>query len=48
MRQANSLGVRFAVIIGEEEIKTGTVVLRTMATAQQKTVPVNDLPGLLK
>ena len=48
MRQANSLGVRYTVIIGEEEVKTGTATVRDMANAQQKTVPINDLPGLLK
>ncbi len=48
MRQANSLGVRYAVIIGDEEIKTGTATVRDMANARQKTVPFNDLPGMLR
>jgi len=48
MRQANSLGVRYAVIVGDEEIKTGTATLRDMVNAQQKTVPIIDLPGMLK
>jgi histidyl-tRNA synthetase len=48
MRQANSLGVRYAVIVGDEEVKAGTVTVRDMMNAQQKTVPLNDLPGLLK
>ena len=48
MRQANSLGVRYAVIVGDEEIKTGTATVRDMVNAQQKTVPINDLPGMLK
>jgi histidyl-tRNA synthetase len=47
MRQANSLSVRYAVIIGDEEVKTGTVTLRDMSNARQKTVPAGDLPGLL-
>jgi len=48
LRQANTLGARHAVIIGEQEIKSGTVILRDMTTAQQKTIPLNQLQGLLK
>ncbi|MBI2854057.1 MAG: histidine--tRNA ligase, partial [Chloroflexi bacterium] len=47
LRQANSVGARHVVIIGEQELQTGTVILRDMATAQQKTMPINELPGLL-
>ncbi len=35
LRQANSAGVRYAVIIGEEDIKSGSSVLRDMATSQE-------------
>ena len=48
MRQANSLGVRFAVIVGDEEVKAGTATVRDMVNAWQKTVPLSDLPGLLR
>jgi len=48
LRQANTLGARHAVIIGEQEIKSGTVMLRDMTTAQQKTIPLNQLQGLLQ
>jgi len=48
MRQANTLGVRHAVIIGEEEVRNRTASLRDMANARQKTVPLSELPGLLK
>ncbi len=47
LRQANNLGVRQAVIIGEQEVNSGTVVLRDMTTSQQKTVPVAQLEGEL-
>jgi histidyl-tRNA synthetase len=47
MRQANSLIVPYVVIIGDDEVKTGTATLRDMAKASQKTVPIGDLPGLL-
>jgi len=48
MRQANSLGVRYTVIVGDDEVRAGAVTVRDMANAQQKTVPLGDLPGLLK
>ncbi len=47
LRQANNLGVRYAVIIGEEEVKSGSVSLRDMTTSQQKTVTTGELPGYL-
>jgi len=43
LRQANALGVDYAVIIGEQEIKSGTVILRDMANARQKTIPITEL-----
>ena len=48
MRQANSLGVPQAVIIGDEEVRAGSAILRDMANARQETVPRGELPGLLK
>ena len=48
LRQANALGVRFTVIIGEDEVKAGTAMLRDMASAQQEPIPVKDLVERLK
>lgn len=48
LRQANNLGARYAVIIGEEEVKARTVILRDMANAEQRTVPTSQLQELLK
>jgi len=48
LRQANNLGVRYAVIIGEQEIKTSTAILRDMTTSEQKTVPISQLEKLLR
>jgi histidyl-tRNA synthetase len=48
LRQANNLGVRYAVIIGDEEIGTGTLVLRDMAGGQQQTVAMDDITGLVE
>ncbi len=48
LRQANNLGALQTVIIGEEEVKTGTVILRDMTTSQQQTVPLTRLEGKLR
>ncbi len=48
LRQANNLGVHHTVIIGDEELKNGTASLRDMATAEQKTVSIKELPQFLK
>ncbi|MCH8864782.1 MAG: histidine--tRNA ligase [Chloroflexi bacterium] len=47
LRQANSAGVRYAVIMGEEEIRAGKVILRDMVNAEQQSVPMSELPALL-
>jgi len=47
LRQANGAGVRYTVIIGEEEIKAGTVQLRDMTTSQQQNMSAEQLKGIL-
>ena len=48
LRKANTLGAYQAVIIGEEEIKNDTVILRDMTTSQQETIPLSQLEKLLQ
>ena len=48
MRQANNLKISRVVIIGEDEVKAGTALLKDMTNSQQETVKLADLPGLLK
>ncbi len=48
LRQANTLGACHTVIIGDQEVKTGTVVLRDMTTAKQKTIPLTQLEEELR
>ncbi len=48
LRQANSSGVRYTIIIGEEELKAGAVQLREMSTSQQQNIPLASLVELLK
>jgi histidyl-tRNA synthetase len=43
LRQANALGARYAVIIGEDEVKGGTVTLRDMTGASQENIPASAL-----
>jgi histidyl-tRNA synthetase len=48
MRQANALGARYAVIIGDEELKTGLATVRDMLQASQQAVPFRGLGEFLK
>ena len=42
MRQANALGVAYAVVVGDDEIQRGEVMLRNMADSSQTTVKTED------
>jgi histidyl-tRNA synthetase len=48
LRQANALNVRYTLIIGEDEVKAGTVTLRDMSRACQETVSRSGLAKRLK
>jgi len=48
LRQANSLKIPKTVIIGDDEVKTASVILRDMATSQQTTVSMKELAALLR
>jgi len=48
LRQANRLGARYALILGEDELKSGTASLRDMTTSQQSLIHLSELPGALK
>ena len=43
MRRADKLGVRYTVILGDDEIAKGTAVVRDMATKAQSDVALSDL-----
>jgi len=47
LRQANALGAAYALIIGEDEVGSRTVVLRNMEKGEQQKVPANEVLGLL-
>ena len=48
LRRADKCGVRFVVIIGEDEINKGKAAVRDMKTKQQKEVEFGDLVNSLK
>jgi len=43
LRQASSLGVRYTLIIGDDEIKSGSVIVRDMVKGEQQTVPQDTI-----
>jgi histidyl-tRNA synthetase len=43
MKQANRLGAGRVLIVGESEMKSGTVVLRDMATKNQREIPLDTV-----
>ncbi len=45
MRLADKLMAKSVVIIGDEELKSGTVILRDMATKEQRSVSEDELAG---
>lgn len=47
MRKANKSGARFALIIGEEEMKQGAATLRNMETSEQKSAPFSRITDIL-
>ncbi|MGB2853189.1 MAG: histidine--tRNA ligase [Dehalococcoidia bacterium] len=48
LRQANALGAAYALIIGEDEVREGTAVLRNMEKGEQRKVSMDEVVGLLE
>jgi histidyl-tRNA synthetase len=48
LSRANKIGARFAVIIGENEIAKGVVVLRDLAASTQREVPEADISAAVQ
>jgi histidyl-tRNA synthetase len=48
MRRADKLKARYVLILGEEEVKKGRVVLRNMEDKSQEELPMDNLLNLLK
>ena len=47
MRQANALGIPYVVILGDDEIGRGEVVIRDMLTSTQEARPLSEFLGSL-
>jgi histidyl-tRNA synthetase len=43
MRQASALGVESVLILGDDEVRDGTVAVRDMTTSSQQVVPLDSL-----
>jgi histidyl-tRNA synthetase len=48
MRQANSLGIACALILGEEEVSKRNVILRDMRSGEQKIILLTEIARFLK
>ncbi|HEX9771851.1 MAG TPA: histidine--tRNA ligase [Steroidobacteraceae bacterium] len=48
MRQANALGARFALVLGERELADGSVSVRDLAAQSQEIVPAAEVLGRIK
>ena len=44
MRRANKYGARYVLMIGEDELHRGTVVLRDMEERRQQEIPLLSVP----
>ena len=47
LRQANNLGIPRVAIIGEDEVSSGTVMLRDMTSSRQESMPVGKFLELV-
>lgn len=48
MKQANKLGAKYSVILGEDEIADGVAMLRSMEDSSQAKVPMNQVAEKIK
>ena len=43
LRQASALGTNYAIIVGEAELETCTIILRDMTSGEQRSIPSNEV-----
>jgi histidyl-tRNA synthetase len=48
MRQADSLGIAYALILGKQEVSQHNVMLRDMRSGEQKTISLAEIARFLK
>lgn len=44
LKYADQIGVKFAVIIGDDEVKSGMVTLKNLVSGEQEALKVDDIP----
>lgn len=47
MKNADRLGARFSLVLGEDEVKSGEAQLKNMETGEKETVSLSDIPALI-
>jgi histidyl-tRNA synthetase len=48
MRQANKKNAKFVAILGEDELAKGTIMLRNMATGEQREIKISEFIDEIK
>ena len=48
MRKANDLGVKFTILIGDEELKKQSLLLKDMASGAQEEIGLDNFIGEIK
>ena len=48
MKEANRRQIKFAIIVGEEEVKTETYAIKNMETGEQKNLPISKIIEVIK
>ncbi|MET3290342.1 UNVERIFIED_CONTAM: histidyl-tRNA synthetase [Brevibacillus sp. OAP136] len=48
LKASDRLQAKFTAIIGESELANGTVVLKEMATGEQRELPLGELAGAIR
>ena len=48
MKRADRLGAAYVLIVGENELSQGSVILRNMATKEQVEIPIDDIVNQVK
>ncbi|MBI5324766.1 MAG: histidine--tRNA ligase [Ignavibacteriae bacterium] len=43
MKEANKIGAKYVIIIGDDEINNGILTIKNMQTSEQKSVPLNSI-----
>ncbi|MDF2719883.1 MAG: histidyl-tRNA synthetase [Paenibacillus sp.] len=48
MKAADRFEAAFVAILGDDELARGEITVKTMATGEQTTVPLNELPAFIR